>query len=834
MRYAVRLLRRNPAFALTVALSLAIGIGATTTIFTVANGLLLRVPAGVADPDRVVEIFHTESRTRISQPVVPYQDYVDFRRRTTTLESTYAYGLELLPVGLRLPSNDGAERVFAGLVSVSYFNALGVKAEAGRLFGSVDSDDVDASPVVVLSHTLWSRRFNADWTIVGQTVLLNGRPFTVVGVAHEDFRGMSVVAADLWAPVGMVSAVNPSEFNPSERLEFLQVMVGGRLKRGVGIGEAAAETDAIGRSISRDRPPREAFGRGVGPGAALRGGGESLGLAAASSIPGTLRLAIAGFLALLMGLVSIVLVIACANVAGVLLARAAARRSEIAVRLAIGASRGRLVRQLLTETVVLLGLGAIAGLALARGMTTLLLKLLPAFPLPIAVSLPLDVRVTLFALAVSLVAALLSGLAPALQSSRSEVVSALKADQGPSDRLRLRSVFVVAQIAFSILLVIAAGLLARAQVRTIMDPRGFDPAGIEVASFDLGMAGYTAATGPSFVHDLLMRLRQLPGVEQATIADRVPDPRAILNGGLIVPGVQPPNGQSFFTANWLIVEPGFFGTLRIPIVAGRDFTDDDRATGRRVVILAEATARRFWPGQDPLGKVVMWQGGLIATNGSAAPPPALTVVGIARDVRTESRPGNEVPLAAYAPLQQRYAQQLTLLARGTRGQRLASEIRSLVASMNPNLPIITSQALDSAQAGPAEVQLRVAAAVSGTVGTIGLLLAAIGIYGVTAYTVARRTREIGVRMALGAGHRDIVRMVLGGGMSLVAMGSAIGLMLAAAASRVLGNLLFGIPPLDPLTFGAAVLLFAAVGIGACYVPVRRAIRVDPVQALRYE
>jgi hypothetical protein len=273
--------------------------------------------------------------------------------------------------------------------------------------------------------------------------------------------------------------------------------------------------------------------------------------------------------------------------------------------------------------------------------------------------------------------------------------------------------------------------------------------------------------------------------------------------------------------------------MRLPIVAGRDFTDDDRAAGRPVVILAESTARRFWPGENPLGKVVKWQGGLVATNG-APPLPPLTVVGIARDLRMDSFRGSEAPLAAYGPLQQRYVPELTILARTGRGRRLANEIRSLVTSMNPGLPIITSQTLENAQAGPVETQLRVAAAVSGTVGTIGLLLAAIGIYGVTAYTVTRRTREIGVRIALGADRRNIARMILGGGLSLVAIGSAIGLAAAAVASRLLTSLLFGVPSLDPIAFGGAALLFAVVALIACAVPVRRALNIDPTEALRYE
>jgi predicted permease len=827
IRYALRLLRRNLIFSITASLSLAIGIGATTTIFTVANGLLLRAPAGVVQPDRLVDLFHTEDGNRLVEPLAPYTDYLEVRRRITMLDGVYAYQLDLSPVSLRAPGNDGAERIFGGVVTANYFSVLGVSAAAGRLFGVVDSDEPDASPVVVLSHRFWRQRFNADPAIVGQTLQLNGRPFTIVGVARDGFSGTSVVAADLWAPAGMASA-----FNTGMRLDVLMVMLGARLKPGIFPAQAAAEVDAIGRAISRERPRvKEINGRVV------ETGGESFGLVAASPIPGNLRPLIAGFLVLLMGLVSIVLVIACANVAGVLLARAAARRREIAVRLAIGAGRARLIRQLLTETVVLFVFGAAAGLVLARGMTSLLLTLLPAFPLPVAVSLPLDGRVLAFSIGLSLVAALLSGLTPALQSSKTEVVSALKADsQGPSDRLRLRSAFVVAQVAFSLLLVVVAGLLVQAQGRVTSTDQGFDPRGVEVASVDLAMAGYTDVTGPTFARDLVDRVRQIPGVQAATLADRVPDSRVLFNGGLTVPGVQPPNGRSFFAANWSVVEPGYFATLRTPLVAGRDFTRDDRAGSQPVVILGEATARRFWPGQDPLGKYVVWEGGLVPTVRPGLPPPErrLLVVGIARDMRYDSAGGDVRPLVAYVPLPQRYASQVTILARTTHGQRIAGEIRALVAAMNPNLPMISAQTLENAQAGPVETQLRVAAWVSGSVGLVGVLLAAIGIYGVTAYAVTRRTREIGIRLALGARRADIVALVLRQGMFLVAVGSILGLMLAAAAPRLLRTLLFGMRPLDLLTFGGAVVLFAAIGMLACYLPTRRAVRTDAMDALRYE
>jgi predicted permease len=349
------------------------------------------------------------------------------------------------------------------------------------------------------------------------------------------------------------------------------------------------------------------------------------------------------------------------------------------------------------------------------------------------------------------------------------------------------------------------------------------------------MAGYSSVTGPDFARELVRRVRQIPGVQAASLADRLLDDRMIFNGGLIVPGVQPPRGRSFFAATWNVVEPGYFATLRIPFVMGRDFSADDRAGSQGVVILAESTARRFWPEQNPLGKHVAWQTALIATDKSKAPAaPPLLVVGVVRDVLVNGGSRVEAPAVAYVPLPQRYTPEVTIFARTAGGQRIARELRAVVAAMNSNLPIVTSQTLENAQAGPVQIQLRVAASVSGAVGTFGLFLAAIGVYGVTAYAVARRTREIGVRIALGASRGDIVAMVLQHGMALVAVGSISGLLLAAVASRLLGSLLFGVPRLDPLTFGTSAALFAVVGLIACYVPTRRAARISAVEALRYE
>jgi predicted permease len=831
LRYAVRLLWRNPLFALTAALVLSIGIGATTTIFTVANGLLLRAPAGVGQPDTLVDIYGTQEGNLMSEPMISYKEYVEIRQRTTKLDGVYAFGVELQPISLR--GTEGAERVFGNLVSTNYFSVLGVPAAAGRVFSPRDSEEEGASPLVVLSHQFWMRRFNGDRSVIGTTLTLNGQSFTVIGIAPESFRGTSVVAPDMWVPAGMASVIRPGM-----RAEWVRTLAGGRLKADASIAEANAEVMLIGHTIRADNPLDR-----LGPGGPLRQqhGRRGLRLTSASSIPGNLRYMLAGFLGLLIALVSVVLIIACANITGVLLARATARRREIAVRLAIGAGRARLIRQLLTETVVLFLLGGVAGVLLARVLTSMVTVLLPAFPVPVNLSLPLDGRVIAFAMIVSSIAAILSGLAPALHASKTDVLSALNADaQGPVDRLRLRSAFVVAQVALSIMLVVSAGTLVQAVNRVALQDRGFDPHGVEIVSLDLALSGYNNTTGPLFIRTLADRVRALPGVTSASIADTVPDGgvRTMIgiNEGLVVPGFAPPSGLPFLIAGWTGIEPDYFATLKIPLVAGRDFTAADRADAARVVILPESTARRLWPGQDAVGKFLFWQKGRADLPGSG--PVQMTKIQVVGIVRDANRGGPTRPdaqqISLYAPLQQRYQAGITLFVRTGDGHRPINELRTLLTSMDPNLPIITERALEDQLLAPPVMQLQVASSVSGTVGLIGLLLAAIGLYGVTAYMVVQRTREIGIRIALGAERGDVVGMVLRQGMTLMAIGSGVGLLLALGVGRLLRARLFGLPALDPITFGAATLLFAAIGLIACYIPARRATKIDAMEALRYE
>jgi predicted permease len=503
----------------------------------------------------------------------------------------------------------------------------------------------------------------------------------------------------------------------------------------------------------------------------------------------------------------------------------------MALRLAIGAARARLIRQLLAESVLLFVLGGASGLLMARWITSVLVSRLPTLPFPVAVSLTLDGRAFAFTAGLSLMAALLSGLAPALDASRADVLSGLKNEAPLGGRRRLRYAVVIAQVTFSIVLLIGAGLFIRALHRSASIDPGFDSHGVELISIDLGQAGYTDMTGRPFVRELLDRIRQMPQVQTATIATAIPGGFEVRREALTVAGGSSPSTEAFVSVDWNVTEPGYFATLGTPIVAGRDFTAADRNGTQPVAIVSEAAARQFWPAQDAVGKYLLqptW-----GPHGPTHPMRTLLVVGVARDIQSSSLIDGLARAWVHVPFQQQYVSNMTIVTRTTRGQRIADQIRPLLAAMNPNLPIVTAQTLDDSVALGFAPQ-RVVASVAGSLGIVGLILAGIGVYGVTAYTVSRRTREIGIRIALGARTADVIRIVLREGVALTLIGSAIGVVLAAALSRVLAGFLFGIPPVDPITFAGTTVLFAAIALAACYVPVRRATHIDPTQALRSE
>lgn len=801
-RYGLRLLARNPLFTLTAVLSLAIGIGATTSIFSVAEALLFRPPVGVVEPERLVDIGTASDGVRIG--TVSYANYVDIRQRTSTLQDVYAY--PVWPSAMSLTVADEVERVYGDRVTANFFAVLGATPAEGRFFNPRDEGDRLS---VVLSHRLWTSRFEKSPAVVGRTIRLNGTLFRVVGVAPEGFQGTTIRAPELWVPLDSRGKSPVSESSGS-------FLLGGRLKPGVSRAQASAEIDALGRVLERESPNQNRAMR-------LR--------AAALSPSPDFRGPLAVFLVLLFAIVALVLAVACTNLTGILLARSAARRREFAMRMAIGAARSRIVRQLLVETLLLFTLACAAGLLVASWATALLVLMLPAVPVPVAASFDLDLRAFAFAAAVSLIAALISGLLPALHASKVDLISAMR--QEASFRIgsmRLRNTFVMAQVALSIVLVIIGGLFARALNRVASTDPGFNPHGIEVADLDLSTAGYTEVTGPVFARELLERIRALPGVRSATLAFVPPGAFEGLGLGISVGDSTIPGGRRSFDAAGNIVAPGYFATLDIPLLAGRDFAASDRGAGAQpVAIVSETTARRLWPDRDPHSVPGEW---LLRSSGPETTT-ALVVVGVVGDVTYNSLIDGARDLFVYVPADQEYLPRTTIVTRAIGGQPVRPSISRLVSELNPNLPILAVATLrDRIRAGQAPQ--RIVASLSSGLGLVGLLLCAMGIYGVTAYSVAIRTREIGVRLALGARLVDVVLLVLRHSMALVAVGVLVGFALAAGAAQLLRALLFGIPALDPISFGGAALLFGAVGLAACYVPLSRATRVSVVDVLRCE
>jgi predicted permease len=778
LHHGARLLRRNPLFTATAALSLAIGVGATTTMFTVADALLFQSAAGVVDVEALVDV--GSSRNGGGFGPSSYLNYRDIRERVTTLDGVYAYSRFPQPMSLGVQGVDaGLQSVFGNVVTENYFDVLGATPAVGRLFAATDSQ-AEAGPVAVLGYGLWTRRFNKDSRIVGRPITINSHPFTVIGVASEGFHGTGVRGLDVWLPMNMSAAVIPQGAATLENRAVAWLLIGGRLKPHVSVSQAAAEMDVIGRTLEQQYP---AVNRGTG-----------LRLTASSPVPGNGG-PIVAFVALLTVMVSLVFIVACANIAGLLLTRASARRQELALRLAIGAGRPRLVRQLLTETLLLFALGGAAGLALARVMTSVLVSRLSTLPFPVDLSVGLDSRVIAVTVGLSLVAALLSGLAPAHAASKTDVLSSLRNDAGFIGPLRARHAFVVSQVAFTLILIVTAGLCLRALQRAASIDLGFDPNGVELTSIDFAQAGYSKTTGPLVARALVDRVRALPGVLAGSLATGVPGGFEVRRAAVNVPGVQGPNGR-FVDVDWNLVEPGYFATLRTSMKVGRDFSSDDRAGTQAVAIVSESAARQFWPGQNPIGKVVFQP--TMGPHGPIGPMQPLLVVGVTGDMQSSSLVDGLARATVYVPFQQQYDSRVTIVTRVRPGQPVADQIRRTLESMTPDVPIMTEQTLDDSVALGLMPQ-RILAAVAGGLGVVGLMLAAIGLYGVIASAVARRTREIGIRMALGAGRPDVVRMVLREGLWLTLIGATIGLLLAASVGHVLGGFLFGIPPIDPLT-----------------------------------
>ena len=814
LRFGFRMLLKSRAFTAVAILSLALGIGANTTIFTLVNAVFLQ-PLPVKEPAQLISVFGTDEKNKgnlLNFMPISYPNYVDYRDQNDVFSGLLAFG----GVAMSLSGRGEPEQINGLIVSGNYFDVLGVKAARGRTFLPEEDRTPGTHPVIVISHGLWQRRFGGDPSLVGKTLTLNNQSFTVIGITPESFRGtFAIGAVDFWVPMMMHDQVLTGIFREwfNERRALLFGVVG-RLKPGATMEQAQAAMQTVGRRLEQEYP-KENEKRNV----------SLLPLLQSTINPNQRELFVrAG--GLLTTIVGLVLLIACANVANLLLARATARRKEIAIRVALGAGRLRIVRQLLTESILLSVLGGALGLLLAYWGRDLLWSFRPPFFNQNALSLDLNGRVLGFTMLLSLLTGVIFGLVPALQSTRSDTVSELKEKSSQINQTRrrfnLRSLLVVTQVALSLISLIGAGLfLCSLRNAQAINP-GFETEKLLVISFDVGAQGYNETRGQEFYRQVQERVETIPGVRSAALATDQPFGGGFMRSVFIEGQEQPPGGRGILT---LVntVGPKYFETLGTPVLRGRDFKQTDRENAPRVVIINEAMARRFWPNEDAVGKRFKFFGDDFLEE----------VIGIAKNSDVINL-GEDPRPVAYLPLLQNYAAAVTLHVR-TNGDPAAvlGTVRREVQALDPNLPLVAvatiSEVLSQALYGP-----RMGATLLAIFGLLALVLAAVGIYGVLAYSVSQRTHEIGLRMALGAQTSDVLRLVLGQGMIPVIIGVGIGLVASFALTHLISQLLFGVTAVDPVTFSGTALLLAGVALLASYIPARRATKVDPMIALRHE
>ena len=803
LRQAARALRASPGLVALAVLSLALGIGANVTVFAWARAVLLEPFPGVREQGRLVKVLQTDPQQEFVS--FSYPDYRDLRDQAKSVSG--------LIVVRQAPATLGAdgksERVWVQMVSGNFFDVLGVGASLGRTLQPADDMKPEGHPVIVIGHGLWQRRFGGDPGVVGRSVLLNTRPYTVIGVTPAAFRGAGTgLVFDAWVPVAMQMQFEPGGSRLAERgHRWLDAYA--RLAPGASPEAAEAELSVLSARIAQANQ-RETLGRGVRVAPLWRAPRSG------ASILGPIILVLAAICGL-------VLLLACANLASLLLARGMRRRREIAIRLSLGARRGDVARQLLAESLLLALLGGAAGVFVATFGIGLLEAWAPPTPFPLSIGAKVDAAAIGVALLVSVATALVFGLVPALQAARPETAQALR-DEGASvsgGRTRLRSGLVVAQVALSVLLLVAAGLFLRTLSSLQQADIGFDPKGILVAQLELFTSGYDKERGLAFYRQLLERARALPGVEQASLVRRVP----LGFGGssstaVVVEGYEPPkDGETWGYFN--NVGPGYFSLMRMPIVAGRELQARDGADAPDVAVVNETMAKRYWPGREAVGGRFRlgerW----------------IEVVGVSRDATYRDLGEKPAPWF-FLPLDQGYRPDMALLLRSAGDPAaLARPAVALVRELDPGIAPYGVTTLE-AFIGASDFRQRVGGQLLGLFGLLGLLLASIGLYGVLSFQVARRTREIGLRMALGSSQGEVVGLVLRQGGALVGLGLLVGIPAALALARLLRGLLLDVSPWDPLAFAGVVALLCASSFVACLVPARRAMRVDPLVALRHE
>ena len=823
IRFALRTLRRNPSFTTIAVLCLALGIGATSTIFGIVDVLFFRPPAGVTDPGSIVRPYIERDTGSIQTTAggtlrASFPDYVDMRDNARSLSGIAAFSDIALSVGqgVEARSADGME------VTGNYFSVLGVRPALGRFFVPEEDAGKGAPPAVVISHAYWQRAFGGDRTVLGRSLLIDGHAYPIVGVAPAGFHGIDPAATDVWIPFAQDQLLGQPESHLTNRLSIWVQMVG-RLAPGVTREAASAELTTILRHAAESTPmldptPELALG--------------SIFAARGPSSPGRISSAkLSLWLAIAAGLL---LAIACANTANLLLARAATRRREIAIRLSVGASRWRLVRQLLTESVLLALLGAASGIVLALWGT----GLVPAEGLP-RLDFFAHGRVLVFATAAAVLCGIIFGLTPALLATRTELSVALKEGvrEGVDRRSRLRSMLMVMQVALAVVLLTGAGLFVHSLRNVQSIEPGFDVDHILRASLDLKTAGYGDSAAVAFYDRAVEALRGVPGVRGVTLGAVTPLSGSRYMIGFRVPGHDDPSTSdptlnlrglmSGDAPTTIVVGAGYFGAIGTPIIDGRDFTDGDRHGSEPVVIVNESFARHYWPRSSPIGQCI--------DLGSMEKPVCHRVVGIAADAKYTQI--EETHLRAFfVPIAQMGEGQgdriLLIRTAGDPGAAIQT-VRAALQGLASDLPYANIETLADVLR-PQLQPRRLGAAMFGAFGVLALALAAIGLYGVVSYAVTQRTHEVGIRLALGAQPAQVLRLVVRQGLLLTILGLVIGIAGALAGAHLIAHFLFGVSATDPLTFAGVCIVLGGVAALASYLPARRASRVDPMIALRSE
>jgi predicted permease len=807
VRYGLRQLARNPGFTLAATISLALGIGANTTIFSYVNALLLRPPSGVMTPDKLMSVWNRMPGGGNLQQ--SYPDYLYYRDHNRVFSGLAAYGSDPERVSWKVGGD--TELIYGQLVSGNFFSVLRVTLALGRGFLPQEDQVPLRNPVVVLSHGFWQNQLGSDVRVIGKTLTLNGRKYTVVGVAPAGFEGVeSGYVPDFWAPIAMQPEISP-DMNLLTNRDGYWLFAVGRPKPGITAQQVQANLSVLEKRLAQAFPKSHK--------------GWDAAIVPFAGLPPEFRGVALPFAALLMTVVGLVLLMACANAANLLLARATRRSREMAIRSALGASRGRIIRQILTEC-ALLSLAA-GGLALWLSVLVgpLLQRLKPPMLSFIHIPLPIDWRMLAFALVISLVAGFAFGIAPALRSAGIDVVSRLKDEITGSHRGgRLRNILVTGQVAVCTVLLIAAGLCLRSLMAASSVDPGFRVKNRLAVTLDVSILGYPQARGRTFYRHLAEEVQSLPGVESASIANHLPlgfESDGILIG---IAGHQPPPGLAGIPIGVMAVGPAYFHTMGTRLLLGREFTPRDRDHSPGVAIINEAMAKRYWPSQDAVGKH------LTRTFGKRE---RLEIVGVVKTGKYQNLREEPQPFM-FRPFAQGYTPQAVLVVH-TQGDPKAelAAVEREVHTLDPNLPAMDAETLSQYMSIPLFVP-RVAGTLLGAFGLLALALAVVGLSGVVAYFVSLRTREIGVHVALGAERLDVLMLIEKQGIRLSIVGLAIGLAAAVGVSRVLSSLLYGIGPTDPVTYVGVSVLMIVMTLLSCYIPARRAMKVDPMVALRYE